>query len=140
MRGRVGFSCANIFTELDRPDEALELLQHSAAAFDAAGQSLKAAQCRFHIAYIHFLRGKYNTALTDYERASEELAALGDEQLVAWCDLEMAEILLSLNAFDEAFEHATKAQAKFAELGLPYEAAKTSLTRALAGVALRRFD
>jgi CHAT domain-containing protein/tetratricopeptide (TPR) repeat protein len=140
MRAVVDFGRANIFTELDQPEAALALLKDALAVFQKSGQHLKAAQTLFHIAYIEFLRGNYNLALTDYYQAREKLLALGSLQLAAWCDLEIADILLALNAFEDAHESATKAQQHFAELGMNYEAAKASLSCALAAAGLQNFD
>jgi CHAT domain-containing protein len=139
MRAVVDFSRANIFTELDQPDKALALFEKSAAAYEKAGMLLNAGQARFHIAYLQFLRGNYNTALSNYYQVRDKLKALGSLQLVAWCDLEIAEILLSLNAFDDAIESATNAQQQFKTLGMQYEFAKSLLTLALAEIALQYF-
>ena len=141
MRAVIDFSRANIFTELDQPDEALALLQKSAKAYEKAGKMLYAEQARFHIAYLQFLRGNYNTALSSYYQVRDNLSALGSPpQLVAWCDLEIAEILLSLNAFDDAIESATKARQGFEALGMQYEFAKSSMTLALAELGVKRFE
>jgi CHAT domain-containing protein/tetratricopeptide (TPR) repeat protein len=140
MRAMVDFGRANIFTEMDQPEAALALLEDALAVFQKSGQDLKAAQTLFHIAYIEFLRGNYNLALTDYYQARERLMALGSLQLAAWCDLEIADILLALNAFEDAYESATKAQQHFAELGMNYESAKASLSCALAAAGLQNLD
>jgi tetratricopeptide (TPR) repeat protein len=140
MRALVDGNRSNILTELDRPDEALALLEGAATAFDRAGQALYAAQTRFHMAYLHFLRGNYNTALAGYYEVRDRLGELGSLHLVAWCNLEIAEILLALNAFDDAAESAASARASFTELGMPYESARSALAHALALMGLGRFD
>lgn len=140
MRAMVDFGRANIFTELDQPEQALALLKEAVTVFKKSGQELKAAQTLFHIAYIEFLRGNYNIALKDYYQAREKLTSLGSLQLAAWCDLEIAEILLALNAFDDSKESATKARERFAALGLSYESAKASMTCALAAAGLQHLD
>jgi CHAT domain-containing protein len=140
MQAMVDFGRANIFTELDQPEQALALLEGAVTIFKKSGQDLKAAQTLFHIAYIQFLRGNYNIALKDYYQARETLTALGSSQLAAWCDLEIAEILLALNAFEDAHESAIKAQQHFAELGMNYESAKASMTCALAAAGLQNLD
>jgi tetratricopeptide (TPR) repeat protein len=136
MLAFVDFSRANIFTETDRPDEALTLLEGAAIAWDRAGRKLLNAQARFHIAYLQFLRGNYNTALAGYYQARDRLNELGSTQLVAWCNLEIAEILLSLNSFDEAAENAASARSQFRELGMPYESARSAVVHALAGMGM----
>ena len=136
MLAFVDFSRANIFTETDRPDEALTLLEGAAIAWERAGRKLLTAQARFHIAYLQFLRGNYNSALAGYYQARDRLTELGSTQLVAWCNLEIAEILLSLNSFDEAAENAANARSQFGELGMPYESARSAVVHALAGMGM----
>jgi CHAT domain-containing protein len=140
MRALVDFSRSNVFIEMDRPDEALALLESAAAAYDRAGQELFAAHTRYNIAYLEFMRGNYNTALASYYQARDKLTELGSPQLVAWCNLETAEILLALNAFDDATESAEAARERFRELGMPYESAKSALVYALALMGRRQFD
>jgi len=140
MRALVDLNRANVFTELDQPDQALSLLSNAARAFERGRQYVLAAQARYHIAYLEFLRGHYNAGLTGYYQTRDRLTGLGSEHLVAWCDLEIAEILHSLNAFDEALQHASKAHDRFAELIMPYEAAKSQMVSALAAMGLGEFE
>jgi CHAT domain-containing protein/tetratricopeptide (TPR) repeat protein len=140
MRALVDFSRSNVFIEMDRPDEALALLESAAEAYDRAGQELFAAHTRYNIAYLEFLRGNYNTALASYYQARDKLAELGSPQLVAWCNLETSEILLALNAFDDAAESADAARLRFAELDMPYESARAALVYGLALAGRREFD
>ncbi len=140
MRALIDFNRSNIFTEMDRPAEALALLESAAGGFDRAGQSLFAAESRFHIAYLQFLRGSYNLSLANYYLVKDRLADLGSAQSVAWCNQEIAEILLALNAFDEAAENASLARASFTALNMPYESAQALLVHALASMGLRQFE
>lgn len=140
MRAVVDTNLSHALMETDRHGEALELLQGAVLAMERTGQSLWAAQIRFHVGYLQFLRGDYNSALTTHYRAREELTRLGSKQLVAWCNQEIAEILLALNAFDDAAESAALARASFTELGLPYESAQATLVHALAAMGQQQFD
>lgn len=140
MLALVDLNRANVFTELDQPDEALGLLADVARAFDRARQFVLAAQARYHMAYLEFLRGHYNTGLKGYYETRDRLAGLGSIHLVAWCDLEIAEILLALNAFDDALQNASSAHARFKELDMPYEAAKAQMVSALAAMGTGGFD
>jgi CHAT domain-containing protein len=140
MLALIDLNRANVFTELDKPDEALTLLTGAARLFDRARQFVLAAQARYHIAYLEFLRGHYNTGLKGYYATRDRLAALGSVHLVAWCDLEIAEILLALNAFDDALQNASSAQARFRELDMPYESARAQMVSALAATGIGRFD
>ena len=140
MLAFVDYSRSNIFTEMDRPDEAQALLERAASAWDGAGRTLLAVQALYNLSYLQFLRGDYSGALTGYYRARERVAELGSTRLVAWCDLEIAEVLLVLNAFDDAAESAASARSRFTELGMPYESAKAALVRALARMGLGQFE
>jgi tetratricopeptide (TPR) repeat protein len=139
MRARVDFNRSNVMVELDRSSEALALLKRVIGAYDRAGQSLMSAQAQFHVAYLEFLRGNYNTALQSYYRVRDQLARQGVAQLVAWCNLELAEILLALNSFQEAEESAGRAESGFKDLGIEYEGARAVLVRALARIGLGDF-
>jgi CHAT domain-containing protein len=139
MRALVALNTSNIFAEIDRPKEAIALLESAARAWSKVGHKLKAAQARSKIAYLKFLRGNYSAALTSYYQIREQLSVIGGTELITWCDLEVAEILLALNAFDDAAENATLARSGFAELGLPYESAQATMVRALAALGLGQF-
>ncbi|MEN3333468.1 MAG: hypothetical protein V7641_2833 [Blastocatellia bacterium] len=140
MRAFVDFNRANVLAEMDRLAEALALTQSAAAGFERAAQPAFAAEARFHIAYLQFLRGNYNEALSAYHEARDQLSALGSHVRIAWCDQEMAEVLLALNAFDEAAESAAAARAQFSQCGMPYEAAQASVVHALARMGQQQFD
>ncbi|HXD51285.1 MAG TPA: tetratricopeptide repeat protein, partial [Burkholderiales bacterium] len=104
MRAFVDFNRANVLAEMDRHAEALALTESAAAGFERAAQPGFAAEARFHIAYLEFQRGNFNEALAAYHEARDRLSALGSHVRIAWCDQEMAEVLLALNAFDDAAE------------------------------------
>ncbi|HWO02936.1 MAG TPA: CHAT domain-containing tetratricopeptide repeat protein [Blastocatellia bacterium] len=140
MRAVVDTNLSHALMETDRHGDALRLLEGAAAAMERSGQTLWAAQTRFHIGYLQFLRGNYNAALTTHYQAREELARLGSPQLVAWCDHEVAEILLALNAFDDAAESAALARASFTSLGLSYESGQAAVVHALAAMGQQEFD
>jgi CHAT domain-containing protein/tetratricopeptide (TPR) repeat protein len=140
MRALVDMSRANVLTDLDRPDDALMLLRKAASALERAGQFVVAAQSRYHIAYLHYLRGNYNTGLAGYYEIRDRLGQLGSVILVAWCDLESAEILLTLNAFDDAAENAERARDRFDGLGMPYESARSRMIAALAAMGRAELD
>lgn len=136
----VDMSRANVFTELDRADDALSLASEVAEVSERAGWSLYAAQVRFQIAYLQFLRGNYNTALTSYYQARDRVTELGGHLQAAWCNQEIAEVLLALNAFDDAAENAGVARSRFNELGLDYESAQAAMVRALAEMGLGQLE
>jgi len=140
VHGLVDFCRSCVFIELDRPDEALALLQEVIKAHETAGKELVSAQIRCQMAYLQYLRGNYNSALASYYQARDLLTELGSGQDVAFYNLEIAEILLSLNAFDESVASAERAGKAFDELTMPYEAAKALQLAGLARMGLQEYD
>jgi CHAT domain-containing protein len=140
MLAVIDFSRSSVFFELDQPDKALELLQKAAAQFDGAGRSLQAEQCRLHIAYLNLLRGNYNTALASYHRIRDRVAELGSDELAAYCSLDIAHVLLRLNAFEDAAETAATAQEIFEKHKVPFELARCYLISGLTAIGLRQSD
>jgi CHAT domain-containing protein/tetratricopeptide (TPR) repeat protein len=140
IRAVVNTNLAHAFMETDRHGDALKLLESAADEMERSGQKLWAAQTLFHIGYLQFLRGNYNVALTTHYQAREDLTQLGSTQLVAWCNHEIAEILLALNAFDDAAESAQLARKSFTELNLPYESAQAAVIHALAAMGQHEYD
>lgn len=140
MLAVIDFSRSSVLAELDQPDKALDLLQRAAAQFDAAGRFLQAEQSRFHIAYMQFLRGNYNTALDSYHRVRDRVVELGSDELAAYCSLGMAQVLLTLNAFEDAAETSETAREIFEKLKMPFESARACLVAGLTLMGLRQFD
>jgi CHAT domain-containing protein len=140
MRAVVDTNLSHALMETDRHGNALRLLEGAAAALEREGRALWAAQTRFHIGYLQFLRGSYNSALTTHYHARDELQRLGSLQLVAWCNHEIAEILLALNSWDDAADCAAQARGIFKNLELPYESAQAAVVYALAAMGQQEFD
>jgi CHAT domain-containing protein len=140
VHGLVDFCRSCVFIELDRPDEALRLLQDLVGAHEREGKALIGAQIRCQMAYLQYLRGNYNSALAGYYEARERLEQLGSAQDVAFYNLEIGEILLSLNAFDESAASAERAGTTFDELAMPYEAAKALQIGGLARMGMQEYD
>lgn len=136
----VDFNRSNVLVELDRHAEAAALLESAGRTFEKAGQSLRAAQARFHLAYIHYLRGDYTAALGGYYQARDRLVELGNDELGAWCNQEIAEVLLALNGFEDAAANAGLAESTFSRLKLPYESAQAMIVSAMAKAGLGEFD
>jgi CHAT domain-containing protein len=140
MLAVIDFGRSSVFFEIDQPDKALDLLQRAAAQFDGAGRFLQAEQCRFHIACLQSLRGNYNMALANYHRVRDRVAELGSDELWAYCSLGIAQVLLTLNAFDDAAETSETAQEIFKKQKMPFELAKCCLISGLTAMGLRQFD
>jgi tetratricopeptide (TPR) repeat protein len=140
MLATVDYNRSNVLADTDRHQEALELLEGAASKFEEVGRSLQAGQARFLIAYLEFLRGNYNTALDGYYKLRDRLAELGSTELVAFCNLFLAELLLELNAFEEASESASRAGIVFENLQMPAELARSVRAHGLAAMGLEQFE
>jgi len=140
MVATVDFNRSNVLLDTDRHQEALELLEAAASKFEEAGRFLQATQTRFNIAYLEFLRGNYNTALDGYYLLRDRLAELGSTEMVAFCNLYLAELLLELNAFEEASESASRARVVFEELEMTADLARSLRAHGLAAMGLEQFD
>src|SRR5262249_28095699 len=70
----------------------------------------------------------------------DRLAELGSTELVAYCNLYMAELLLSLNAFEDASESSNRAREVFEKLEMPFELARSIRAHGLAAMGLEQFE
>ena len=96
------------------------------------GMDPVAAQAKYNIAYLHFLRGEYDRALDLYREARSLAERVGDRYHQALCDLDRAEIFLELNMREEGGRLAGAALTAFEELGLGYEVGKAIAFLAIA--------
>jgi CHAT domain-containing protein len=140
MRALVDLNRSNIFIEMDRPAEALKLLESVGIALSHAGKGLLETVARSQIAYLQYLRGNYNSALASYYQARDRLIELGSTKDIAFFNLDIAEVLLSLSAFDEAETSAEAARSSFEEMGMTYQAARATMLASLSQMPLKRFD
>lgn len=131
------FNRANVFSNLDELGEAERGYRRALGYYRAGGFRLREAQCLYALAYLAFLRSRASESLRLFQRVKELDLELGDVRHAALCDLDQAEVLLSLNAWREACELGSDAQRAFEELGMGTEAAKAVLYRGLGAVHLR---
>jgi CHAT domain-containing protein/tetratricopeptide (TPR) repeat protein len=93
---------------------------------------LAIVQADYNIAYLHYHRGEYNRAIEMLRATNEESQKIGDAYHGALSLLDLAEIYLELNLVQEAAEMAQEAFARFRQLGMGYEAAKSLTFSAIA--------
>ena len=117
-------NCANIYSSLDDFREAAEAYQLTYELSRAQQMSLLAAQARYSLGYLHFLKGEYHLAMRVLHEVSDEFTHLGEARMMALCQLDLAEIYLQLNVPDEAARLAAQAHQGFSQPGLRAEAAK----------------
>ena len=121
---QVTFNRANVYCNLDDFRQAQSLYEKAYELHCAGEDQLGAAQTRYSIGYLHFLRGAYHQAMRVLNEALIECSRLGDEQTAALCVLDLAEIYLHSNILDEAAQLAAEARELFQSLGMRYEAAR----------------
>jgi CHAT domain-containing protein len=130
---------ANALCNLHRYGAADRLYRRSAAWYRAAGQDGGARQVEYNHAYLFFLRGEFERALTRFHELRGEFATAGDEYHVALCDMDEAEIDLRLNLSVHAAVHAERAALVLLRLGVGQDAARARFFHAMATRRLSRW-
>jgi CHAT domain-containing protein/predicted negative regulator of RcsB-dependent stress response len=133
-------NCANIYSSLDDFRQAQEAYRLTYELCRTQQMHLVAAQARYSLGYLHFLKGEYHQAMRVLHEVSEEFTRLGDARMAALCLLDLAEIYLQLNVLDEAAGLAAQARERFESLGIRYEAAKALTWLGLARLHQARLD
>ncbi|MDX2032207.1 MAG: CHAT domain-containing tetratricopeptide repeat protein [Blastocatellia bacterium] len=121
----VSFNLGNIQSNLDDFRQAQALYDAAYELYARQGMELSAAQVRYSIGYLSFLKGEYHQAMRILHETHRDFVRLGDERLAALCQLDLAEIYLQLNVYEEAGAQAAEARMRFESLDLRYEAAKS---------------
>jgi len=100
---------------------------YEAARELAAGRGLDqvVAQTDYNIAWLYYLRGEYSRAIEILHTAAAAAKRTGDAYHAALSLMDLSEIYLELNLSVDAREMAEQAHARFNELGMGYEAAKS---------------
>jgi tetratricopeptide (TPR) repeat protein len=136
----VQFNRAHVFLSLNDLSEAERGYREVRRHFRDNALHLHEAQCLYSLAYLAFLRGRYSESLRLFERVRSIDDELGDARHAALCTLDQAELLLSLNAWDEAAGLARSARQAFGDLGMIQESARAILHLGLAALHRRRFE
>lgn len=137
---QVTFNRANVYCNLDDFRQAQSLYEQAYELHSAQEDQLGAAQTRYSIGYLHFLRGAYHQAMRVLHEVRVECRQLGDEQTAALCILDLAEIYLQSNILDEAAQLAAQARDLFQSLGMRYEAARSLTFLGLAQLRQLKLD
>jgi tetratricopeptide (TPR) repeat protein len=136
----VQFNRAHVFLGLNDLSEAERGYREARRHFRDNALHLHEAQCLYSLAYLAFLRGRYSESLKLFERVRSMDDELGDARHAALCTLDQAELLLSLNAWDEAARLARSARQAFGDLGMIQERARATLHLGLAALHRRQFE
>lgn len=134
----VEFNRANVFAERNELDEAERGYRSSLRYFVSNDFQLREAQCLYSLAYVAFLRSRYTESLESLARVRRLDRELGDERHEALCSLDEGELLLTLNAWEEAGERSSEAGRMFARLAMSLETGKAALIQGVAEIHLGR--
>lgn len=137
---QVTFNRANVYCNLDDFRRAQELYEQAYELHRANDDQLGAAQTRYSIGYLHFLRGAYHQAMRVLHEARVECLQLGDQQTAALCLLDLSEIHLQLNVLEDAARLAAEARGLFQALEMRYEAARGATFLGLAQMRQLKLD
>lgn len=96
------------------------------------GMHVLASQAEYNIAWLYYLRGNYQRAISMLRESREKFRAHKDVYHLALCHLDLSEIYLELNLDAEAAETAEQAEQSFGQLGMRYERAKALTNIAIA--------
>jgi tetratricopeptide (TPR) repeat protein len=129
----------NLLASVDKFEESDEMYVRSEELGRELGLVDLSAQADYNRAYLHFLRGRYTGALQSFSRLRQHFRESGSERHLALCDLDEAEIYLQLNLSKDAADLATRAAAKFKEIGMASEEAKATAFYGMSLVQCGRF-
>ncbi len=110
-------------TQLDRDEEALALFRRLDRACARRGFELLRAQVWMNAGYVHMLRGDFDLALADIQRAADYFARTEHPAFLGTCRINQAEIYEQLNLHDESLRLAQEAASLFEADGLRYDQA-----------------
>lgn len=126
------YNLGNVRTNGGEFEAARRDFAEARARFLEGGHRVYAADAAYGAAYLEFRAGNPAAALVGLEAVRAEYAQGGKPQGVPLCDLDIAELHLSLGAWRDASRRAHAAEAAFAALGMSYEEAKAALFGAIA--------
>ena len=86
----------------------------------------------YNVAYLHYLRGDYRTAIEMLKTSRVAAEQIGYTYLVALCHLDLSDIFIELNLSEEAKAAAEESHRLFQETAIGYEAAKALANQAIA--------
>ncbi|MEM1247869.1 MAG: CHAT domain-containing tetratricopeptide repeat protein [Acidobacteriota bacterium] len=116
---------ATCLVSLLRFEQALREYRECLDACASLDLAALAAEARYNIAYLYFLRGEYEEASRRFGRARRAALDRGDAYHASLCDLDESELHLEINRTQEARELALRAADSFALLGLDFERARS---------------
>ena len=133
---RCYYNRANPLVQLFEFSKAEKLYKKAKEIYSGMGQVLDACDCDYSLAWLKMLQGDYHPALLELEECEQIYTTAGQAKGAALCQLDRAELLLSLQLFEDAFETSENAANQFKKLGISYELGKAFYFKAMAALSM----
>lgn len=130
------YNQANTHVQLFDFKPANALYRKAEKIFKKRQHDLHANGCRYGLAWLHMLEGKYHVALKELADCEDQYQSAGRPREVVLCKLDRAEAYLGLNLYPDAKRVAADAELLARRLGIQYEASKGALFLAKALLAM----
>jgi CHAT domain-containing protein len=127
---------ANALVQLFKFAQAEKLYLKAEKIFKTENYDLRVKGCRYGLAWMHMLQGKYHIALKELLECEENYRNSAQPREVVLCQLDRAETYIGLNLFADARRIAADAEKSSRKLGIQYESAKAALFYAKASLAI----
>jgi len=130
------YNQANTLVQLFELDKAEKLYARAFSIYNRAGHTIDATDSHYGLAWLHMLQGRFHQALVELGKCEESYRLKSQWRGVALCELDRAEVFLSLNLMEDALVSAEGAEKWFRGRKFNYEAAKAAFFVAKAASAL----
>ncbi len=136
----VVMNLAMVWSCLGDYHQSARLFARAGEMFHTLGLPVMVVQTEYNLAYLEFLRGKFDEAIQLFTKVKAAARGVGDESLEVLCDLDLAELYLQVNAFEDVLESAEAARRGFARLRMRSEQAKAQVLSGVARLHLGELD
>lgn len=123
----VSFNAAIQYTHLNDFQRALRLYREARRIYQKLDMPLLVNETDYTVAWLYAQCGRFQESLELFAKVSGRARQLGDRTQEAWCALDVTEVYLQLNAYEDAIESAQLAAEAFEALHMPHEMAKARM-------------
>ncbi|RMG55320.1 MAG: CHAT domain-containing protein, partial [Acidobacteria bacterium] len=123
----VSFNAAIQYTHLNDFRRALRLYQEARRIYQKLDMPLLVNETDYTIAWLYAQCGRFQESLELFAKVIARARQLGDRAQEAWCELDMTEVYLQLNACEDAIESARLAAETFQALHMTQEMARARM-------------
>lgn len=135
--GMVELNRANVLSMLSRIGTAAALYETSRDLLQRSNMPVEAAKAEYNLAYLLYIQRNYNESIRLFGQVKEFYRQAGNPLMAALCDLDLLEIYLELNLFDDVLSSCDAVEAAFTRFHRRYEVAKVKTYRGLAHLHLK---